>query len=66
MLYISCESKQPSVQMMNTRSSSMTKVTILPMPDEHVDVAYHALAGDKQSVGKTAGVSAGFLNGTAA
>lgn len=41
--------------MMNTRSSTMTKVTILPVPDEHGDVSYHALAGDKQSEGKTAG-----------
>jgi len=33
----------------------MTKVAILPIPTASGDVAYHALAGGKQSHGKTAG-----------
>ena len=39
----------------------MTKVTILPVPDEHGYVSYHALAGDKQFEGKTAGEALDFL-----
>lgn len=33
----------------------MTKVAILPIPTDKGDVSYHAVAGDKQSQGKTAG-----------
>lgn len=33
----------------------MTKVKILPLPTKDGDISYHALAGDKQSIGKTAG-----------
>lgn len=33
----------------------MTKVAILPIPTEKGDVSYRAVAGDRQSHGKTAG-----------
>lgn len=33
----------------------MTKVAILPVPTHEGDMAYHALAGDKHSHGRTAG-----------
>jgi hypothetical protein len=33
----------------------MTKVAILPVPTVTGDIVYHAMAGDKQSHGKTAG-----------
>ncbi len=35
----------------------MTRVEILPVPTMAGDTAYHALAGDKQSHGKTAGAA---------
>lgn len=33
----------------------MAKVAILPIPTKHGGIFYHAIAGDKQSQGKTAG-----------
>jgi hypothetical protein len=33
----------------------MTRVTILPLPTKDGDISYHALAGDKESIGRTAG-----------
>jgi hypothetical protein len=33
----------------------MTKVAILPVPTENGDISYRAVAGDKQTKGKTAG-----------
>lgn len=33
----------------------MTKVAILPIPTDKGEVSYHAMAGDKQSYGKTPG-----------
>jgi hypothetical protein len=33
----------------------MTKVSILPIPTQGGGVSYHAVAGNKQSIGKTAG-----------
>lgn len=33
----------------------MTTVAILPVPDEHGEQSYQAIAGDKRSSGKTAG-----------
>jgi hypothetical protein len=33
----------------------MIRVAILPVPTERGDISYRAVAGDKQSQGKTAG-----------
>ncbi len=35
----------------------MTRVAILPIPTASGELSYHALAGDKQSQGKTAGAA---------
>jgi hypothetical protein len=40
---------------MGTRNESMTKVAILPEPGIGGETAYRAIAGQRQSVGKTAG-----------
>ena len=33
----------------------MTRVTILPIPTKDGDISYHALVGNKESIGRTAG-----------